>query len=157
MTPATTAPYASASAHVLEALGEVHDPELDEPITSLGFVSACEVSPDGDVQVALRLPTPQCAPNFAFLMAADARAAVRRLPWVTSVTVRLEDHYTGGEINAAIRRGSPMSRMRVAVWSCGAVLASPVKVMPQRSYFPTGARSMLRTCNAGCAPLAWYV
>ena len=105
MTPATTAPYASASAHVLEALGEVHDPELDEPITSLGFVSACEVSPDGDVQVALRLPTPQCAPNFAFLMAADARAAVRRLPWVTSVTVRLEDHYTGEEINAAIRRG----------------------------------------------------
>ena len=27
-------------------------------------------------------PTPQCAPNFAFLMAADARTAVRRLPEV---------------------------------------------------------------------------
>ena len=37
---------------------------------------------DGDVDVRLRLPTPQCAPNFAYLMAADARAAVRRLPGV---------------------------------------------------------------------------
>jgi metal-sulfur cluster biosynthetic enzyme len=90
---------------VLDSLGEVYDPELDEPITSLGFVTSCEVSPDGDVDVALRLPTPQCAPNFAFLMAADARAAVRRLPEVRGVTVRLEDHYTGEEINAAVARG----------------------------------------------------
>jgi hypothetical protein len=63
------------------------------------------VSPGGDVEVVLRLPTPQCAPNFAFLMAADARAAVRRLPEVREVTIRLEDHYTGEEINAALARG----------------------------------------------------
>ena len=105
MTPASTAPYSSATARVLEALSEVHDPELDEPLTSLGFVTSCEVGPEGDVEVALRLPTPQCAPNFAFLMAADARAAVRRLPGVREVTIRLEDHYTGQEINAAIARG----------------------------------------------------
>ena len=36
------------------------------------------MSDGGDVDVRLRLPTPQCAPNFAYLMAADARAAVRR-------------------------------------------------------------------------------
>jgi metal-sulfur cluster biosynthetic enzyme len=90
---------------VLDALGEVHDPELDEPITGLGFVTSCEVSPDGEVDVALRLPTPQCAPNFAFLMAADARVAVGRLPGVREVTIRLEDHYTGEEINAALSRG----------------------------------------------------
>jgi metal-sulfur cluster biosynthetic enzyme len=95
----------SCPALVLEALSEVHDPELDEPITSLGFVASCEVSSDGDVEVALRLPTPQCAPNFAFLMAADARQAVGRLPHVREVTIRLEDHYTGREINAAIGRG----------------------------------------------------
>jgi hypothetical protein len=53
----------------------------------------------------LRLPTPQCAPNFAFLMAADARTVVRRLPDVREVTIRLEDHYTGAEINAALGRG----------------------------------------------------
>lgn len=92
-------------ARVLEALGEVHDPELDEPITSLRFVTSCEVTPSGDVEILLRLPTPQCAPNFAYLMAADARNAVRRLPEVRRVAVRLEDHYTGDEINAAIARG----------------------------------------------------
>jgi metal-sulfur cluster biosynthetic enzyme len=92
-------------ARVLEALATVRDPELDEPITELGFVTSCEVSADGDVEVVLRLPTPQCAPNFAFLMAADAREAVRRLPEVGAVTVRLEDHYTGEEINAAVGRG----------------------------------------------------
>jgi len=90
---------------VLEALSEVHDPELDEPITSLGFVTSCEVSPVGDVEILLRLPTPQCAPNFAYLMAADARNVVRRLPDVGRIEVRLEDHYTGEEINAAIARG----------------------------------------------------
>jgi metal-sulfur cluster biosynthetic enzyme len=92
-------------ASVIDALAEVYDPELDEPITRLGFVSSCEVSPDGDVEVVLRLPTPQCAPNFAFLMAADARKVVRRLPEVREVTITLEDHYTGDEINAAIGRG----------------------------------------------------
>jgi metal-sulfur cluster biosynthetic enzyme len=90
---------------VIAALGTVYDPELDEPITTLGFVGSCVVTAEGDVEVRLRLPTPQCAPNFAFLMAADARAAVRRLPGVREVTIVLEDHYTGEEINAAVRRG----------------------------------------------------
>ncbi len=92
-------------ASVIDALTEVYDPELDEPITRLGFVTSCEVSADGDVVVVLRLPTPQCAPNFAFLMAADARTAVRRLPGVGLVTITLQDHYTGEEINDAIGRG----------------------------------------------------
>jgi metal-sulfur cluster biosynthetic enzyme len=94
----------SIRARVLEALATVRDPELDEPITELRFVTACEVSAAGDVEVRLRLPTPQCAPNFAFLMAADARSAVRRLPGVRRVSVWLEDHYTGAEINAALGR-----------------------------------------------------
>ena len=86
-----------------------HEPlrldEVDEPITSLEFVTSCDVSAEGDVEVRLRLPTSQCAPNFAFLMAADARDAVRRLPEVRAVTVRLEDHCTDDEINAAVGRG----------------------------------------------------
>ena len=98
-------PVPTGARQVLDALAEVHDPELDEPITALGFVSSREVTPEGDVDVVLRLPTPQCAPNFAFLMAADARSAVRRLPEVRSVSVALEDHYTGREINDALRRG----------------------------------------------------
>jgi metal-sulfur cluster biosynthetic enzyme len=95
----------SSTADVLDALAEVHDPELDEPITKLGFVASCEVSPEGDVDIVLQLPTPQCAPNFAFLMAADARRVVRRLPEVRDVTIRLHDHYTGREINDAVNRG----------------------------------------------------
>jgi metal-sulfur cluster biosynthetic enzyme len=90
---------------VLAALGTVYDPELDEPITALGFVGSCVVTASGDVHVRLRLPTPQCAPNFAYLMAADARNAVRRLPEARGVTVVLEDHYTGDEINGAVNRG----------------------------------------------------
>jgi hypothetical protein len=38
-------------------------------------------------------------------MAADARNVVRRLPDVGRIDVRLEDHYTGEEINAAVGRG----------------------------------------------------
>jgi len=92
-------------AQALEALCTVYDPELDEPITALGFVGSCVVTVGADVAVRLRLPTPQCAPNFAFLMVSDARAALRRLPGVGEVAVVLDDHYTGDEINAAVARG----------------------------------------------------
>ena len=109
-------------ARVLDALSAVHDPELDEPITSLRFVSSCEVSEEGDVEVVLRLPTPQCAPNFAFLMAADARRVVRRLPSVRDVVVRLEDHYTAAEKMLWVSRpmGKTTGKMRspTAVISC---------------------------------------
>jgi metal-sulfur cluster biosynthetic enzyme len=95
----------SLRSRVIAALGTVYDPELDEPITTLGFVGSCDVTGAGDVEVRLRLPTPQCAPNFAFLMAADACAAVRAVPGVRAADVVLEDHYTGAEISAAVRRG----------------------------------------------------
>ncbi|WP_366512947.1 iron-sulfur cluster assembly protein, partial [Mesorhizobium sp.] len=32
-------------------LGEVNDPELDEPITEMGFVERAEVKDDGSVEV----------------------------------------------------------------------------------------------------------
>lgn len=89
---------------VLEALGTVYDPELDEPVTTLGFVSSVVVV-GGAVAVRLRLPTPQCAPNFAFLMAADASRAIWRVDGVESVDITLEDHYTGDEINATVNAG----------------------------------------------------
>jgi metal-sulfur cluster biosynthetic enzyme len=94
---------------VLDALSAVHDPELDEPITTLRFVTSVDVGVGGaenDVDVLLRLPTPQCAPNFAFLMGADARRVVRAVEGVGEVTVRFEDHYTGDEINHALSGGA---------------------------------------------------
>jgi metal-sulfur cluster biosynthetic enzyme len=86
----------------LTALEAVRDPELDEPITSLGFVTSCSVSADGDAQVRLRLPTYFCAPNFAFLMVADAYDAVSALPGVRTAQVLLEDHFAGDVINDGV-------------------------------------------------------
>jgi metal-sulfur cluster biosynthetic enzyme len=88
--------------HVLAALDAVRDPELDEPVTDLGFVSSCTVSADGDVQVRLRLPTFFCAPNFAFLMVADAYDAVSGLEGVRRTEVLLDDHFASDTINRGI-------------------------------------------------------
>ena len=86
---------------ILDALSGVRDPELDEPVTDLGFVSNLEV--DGDaVSVRLRLPTYFCAPNFAYLMVADAKAAILSVPGVRQAQVVLDDHYASGEINGGV-------------------------------------------------------
>src|SRR6516165_11603210 len=90
------------TAAVLAALEAVRDPELDEPITSLGFVASCTVSAAGDAQVRLRLPTYFCAPNFAFLMVADAYDAVSVIPGVCSTEVVLEDHFASDAINGGV-------------------------------------------------------
>ncbi len=87
---------------VLAALDAVRDPELDEPITTLGFVGSCTVTADGSAQVTLRLPTYFCAPNFAFLMVADAYDAVSATPGVRSVEVLLEDHFAAEAINGGV-------------------------------------------------------
>jgi metal-sulfur cluster biosynthetic enzyme len=87
---------------VLAALETVRDPELDEPITSLGFVASCTVSADGDASVRLRLPTYFCAPNFAYLMVADAYDVVSALPGIRAVSVVLEDHFASDSINDGV-------------------------------------------------------
>jgi metal-sulfur cluster biosynthetic enzyme len=87
---------------VLAALSTVRDPELDEPITILGFVASCAVSEEGQAQVRLRLPTYFCAPNFAFLMVADAYDAVAAVPGVQSTEVILDDHFASDAINAGV-------------------------------------------------------
>ena len=87
---------------VWRALGTVLDPEIDEPITALDFVASCTVSPGGAVSVHLRLPTFFCAPNFSFLMVADAYDAVSAVPGVTAAEVVLDDHHASAEINAGV-------------------------------------------------------
>jgi metal-sulfur cluster biosynthetic enzyme len=101
MTAPATAVSGRAEA-VLRALETVRDPELDEPITALGFVASCAVSAAGDAQVRLRLPTYFCAPNFAYLMVADAYDAVSVLPGVRHAEVVLEDHFASAEINGGV-------------------------------------------------------
>jgi metal-sulfur cluster biosynthetic enzyme len=87
---------------VLAALDTVRDPELDESVTSLGFVTSCTVSADGVADVRLRLPTYFCAPNFAFLMVADAYEAVSGVAGVRRAQVVLEDHFASDEINRGV-------------------------------------------------------
>jgi metal-sulfur cluster biosynthetic enzyme len=95
---------------VLTALEAVRDPELDEPITSLGFVASCTVSADGDASVRLRLPTYFCAPNFAYLMVADAYDVVSALPGVRQVCVVLEDHFASDAINDGVAAQAGFAR-----------------------------------------------
>jgi metal-sulfur cluster biosynthetic enzyme len=90
------------AAHVLAALEAVRDPELDEPVTSLGFVASCTVSADGVADVRLRLPTYFCAPNFAFLMVADAYDAVSGVDGVRRAEVVLEEHFASDAINGGV-------------------------------------------------------
>ena len=86
---------------VWAALGTDRDPELDETITDLRFVTSSAVE-DGVATIRLRLPTYFCAPNFAYLMVADAHDAVRAVPGVESVDIRLDDHFASAEINSGI-------------------------------------------------------
>jgi metal-sulfur cluster biosynthetic enzyme len=90
-----------SDAALTAALSRVRDPELDEPITELGFVSELRVD-GGRVDVRLRLPTYFCAPNFAYLMVADARAELEAVPGVERAHVALEDHFASDEINGGV-------------------------------------------------------
>jgi metal-sulfur cluster biosynthetic enzyme len=86
---------------VRAALATVRDPELDEALTDLGFVESIDV--DGRcVRVRLRLPTYFCAPNFAFMMTADARAALEAVPGVGRAEVTLIDHHASDEISSGV-------------------------------------------------------
>src|SRR5882762_8435273 len=89
-------------AEVQACLATVMDPELDESVTELGFVTEIEVLEAGEVRIGFRLPTYWCAANFAFLMADDMRLAVQSLPWVTRVEVRLHEHMYADAINLGV-------------------------------------------------------
>jgi metal-sulfur cluster biosynthetic enzyme len=89
---------------VAEALSAVRDPELDEPITDLEFVKEVRID-GGQVTVTLWLPTYFCAPNFAYIMAVDAKTAVGAIDGVTDVAIRLIDHHASDEINGGLAAG----------------------------------------------------
>jgi metal-sulfur cluster biosynthetic enzyme len=89
---------------IWSALESVTDPEIDESVVSLEFVSEVKIDENDRVQIEFRLPTYWCAPNFAFLMASDMRDAVSELDWVGEVTVRLVDHFSAELINRGVAR-----------------------------------------------------
>lgn len=101
MTTTTTAAVVCTEEDVLMALSTVTDPELDEPITELGFVRSVTLDDDG-VTVHLRLPTAFCSPNFAYLMASDALDALRLIEDIGEVRVLLDDHHDSDKINTGL-------------------------------------------------------
>src|ERR1700678_302864 len=86
---------------ILAALDHVLDPELDRSVVGMGFIHEIREA-GGEVHVGFRLPTQWCAAAFAFMMAADMRAAIDALPWVESADIRLLDHFAAGRINRVI-------------------------------------------------------
>src|SRR6266700_1963655 len=91
-------------AMVYEAIADVLDPELDESLVKLGFIDRVQVDNE-DVTVIFKLPTYWCAPNFAYLMAADLRTRVQAIPGVHSVHILLLDHCTDEEVSNAVNAG----------------------------------------------------
>jgi metal-sulfur cluster biosynthetic enzyme len=87
---------------VRAALDRVTDPELDESVVELNFITDIAVAENGAVDVKFRLPTYWCAANFSYLMASDMRDAVAALPWVKSVAVTLDEHMFVDEINNGV-------------------------------------------------------
>ena len=100
---------AGRRADLLARLGRVTDPELDRPLVDMGFVTEIAVR-GGDVLIRFTLPTPWCAANFAFMMAADLKAAAQSAPWVGAAHVELSDHYAEAEINRAVAADEPFER-----------------------------------------------
>ena len=97
----------SLEAGVWEALRTVRDPELDTDVVSLDFVASVEVDQDASTagwiaHVRLRLPTYFCAPNFAFLMVADAWDSVSQVDGLADVDVALLDHFAADAVNAGV-------------------------------------------------------
>src|SRR5580698_5627350 len=90
---------------VWSCLDGVMDPELDESVTELNFVTKANVDANNRVHIEFRLPTYWCAANFSFLMADDMRCAVMALDWVKGVSVVLGEHMYADKINAGLAKG----------------------------------------------------
>src|SRR5882757_9082453 len=92
-------------AEIWACLQGVMDPELDESVTDLNFVTKADVDSKNRVHIEFRLPTYWCAANSSFLMADDMRRAVAALDWVEGISVVLGEHMYADKINAGLARG----------------------------------------------------
>ena len=92
-------------ADVWRQLETVVDPELDEAVTDMGFISKIDVDEKNCVHIDFRLPTYWCAANFAFMMADDMRTALRALPWVRDTDIVLGEHMYADAINRGVKEG----------------------------------------------------
>ncbi|MFC6765198.1 iron-sulfur cluster assembly protein [Natrinema soli] len=86
---------------VRKRLDNVTDPELDESIVALDYISEIVVQ-GTTVDVSFMLPTAWCSPAFAWMMATDARDEVESLPGVDQASIVLREHMHETEITEGV-------------------------------------------------------
>jgi metal-sulfur cluster biosynthetic enzyme len=97
---------------VLAELEHVYDPEVDEPVTEMGFIREVEiVGAKGAENAIVHMQLPQyfCAPNFTYLMVDDVRRAAEKVVGPGNVQVSLVGHFEADKINGAAAEGSSFS------------------------------------------------
>ncbi len=83
---ATTSVSQPTPAQVLDALRAVQDPDLNQDIVTLGFVTKNEVE-DGRVNVTINLTTPACPVKDQLKQ--QAEQVIREVPGVTDVSIEM--------------------------------------------------------------------
>ena len=94
---------------IKNCLKTVFDPELDESIVDLGFVSNIKIKTDCSVFIELKLPTYFCSANFAWIMCYDSKKAIEKLSWVLDVEVALIDHFVMNKVNKGLKNNETFS------------------------------------------------
>jgi len=101
---------------VRTALDSVLDPELDRSIVELEYIDEISIERESNaataaaevaVSVAFTLPTAWCSPAFAWMMASDAKSAVRSLSGVDTAEIILREHMHETEINTGVNEDRP--------------------------------------------------
>lgn len=96
---------------ILEQLKAIIDPDLGKDIVTLGFIKNLKHDEAGAVSFLIELTTPACPVKEQFKRAAEA--AVRQLPWVTSIAVTM----------GAQARGNPLMSAGPGLQKVGTILA----------------------------------
>jgi metal-sulfur cluster biosynthetic enzyme len=133
------------------ALDRVRDPELDRPITDLGFVAEIVFPDQASVRATLRLPTYFCAPNFAWLMVADARDELAAV--FEHVQVVLLEHFASDEINAGVAAASSFAATLSSASPEDPELASLRAVFERKAHMAAQERLARALAAAGVADL----